>query len=133
MSAAEKPATQAWGEGPWKAAERLAHLAGDNNFNDIMALAHLLKKSYQDQNNDSSDNLKNLPVGYQWVNQDNIDELMKDPTFKKVYDKLSQQQAANSSDQQTQRQTVKRTNDEDGDGDQGQQHQDVAGQTVLTA
>jgi hypothetical protein len=55
---------------------------------------HLLKKSYQQHNNDQTDTLDKLPVGYQWVNKDNIDELMQNPTFKQVYDKIMQRQQA---------------------------------------
>ena len=81
-------ATQRKGEGPYQTAERLLPGA---SYAETIALAHVLKKYYQEHNNDNTDKLVKLKLGNHWLTEDNLSEIMeKSPALKARYAKLQE-------------------------------------------
>jgi len=79
-------ATQKVGEGPWQTAERLLPGA---SYDDLKQLTKLLKRYYQDNNDDKTDKLVKLKVGQHWLTDKNFEEILnKSKALKDRFDKL---------------------------------------------
>lgn len=94
-------ATQAGGEGPYQAATRLLP---NGSPSEVAALTKLLKKSYQDMNNDHTDTLAKLPVGYNWLNEKNMQDILsKSPALAHRMEELGKAKAEAAPPDESQR------------------------------
>jgi hypothetical protein len=83
----EQDAKEQAGEGPYQAAARL--LGDGSSEADRQSLSVLLKQQWQDLHGDPShknDAMKGLEVGYQWISDDNFDDILsKSPALQAKY------------------------------------------------
>lgn len=79
------------GEGPFQAAARLLP---EGNPSELMTLTRALKRSYQEQSHDMSNDLKKLPTGYQWLNAENLNDIFyHSPALKERFRVMLQPQS----------------------------------------